>query len=649
VTVVDPSAETAAHPLPAKPSGNAAKEQAQDETMEAPGGVVGTPSTAAAGKAGEVLEAGALLGKYRLERIVGAGGMGVVWAAVDPDLDRAVAIKVLRVAGDDPLLRSRLLREARAMARLKHGNVLTVYEVGTHKNRDYIAMELIDGASLDVWLAQKPPRPQIVAAMMAAGRGLAAAHAAGIVHRDFKPHNVLRDQDGRVLVTDFGLARGQIEDPDDAQLEQIDPASFAPPGSVVAGSESRPRRVLDSVLDSPLTQTGVLIGTPAYMAPEQFLGRTPEPRTDQFAYCVATWEALTGARPFRGGSLDELQQAAKRGVATVIADLPRDVRAVLQRGLDPDPEKRWPDMTALLAALERAFNPPSRRGLWVGILAAAGVAALIAGVVMIASSQSSSPGTAGPSARSETPRQMRIIAQDRTRDGQSDKTQIVVPLDELGRELRVPIAVPVPPVPPEPPAPPAAGELMQPPVPAMPDLAEMIGEVPGVSPEIADMIEQAMKQGLREELRAGALQARAEARAAVDEARAAADEWRGRRRCEPAERELDRAWSPQRGKRLMRSHPKNEALIGAVAILDGLRTEWLRAYARVCEHPEHPSFLERRACLFEMRDEIASSARELDTVARSGELASFDVASLATAAASTALCVGEGEADTGSK
>jgi serine/threonine protein kinase len=607
--------------------------------MEAPAGAAGTPSSSAPGGLGDALMAGALLGKYRLERIVGAGGMGVVWAAVDPDLDRTVAIKVLRVAGDDPLLRSRLLREARAMARLKHGNVLTVYEVGTHKNRDYIAMELIDGASLDVWLAQKPPRPQIVAAMMAAGRGLAAAHAAGIVHRDFKPHNVLRDQDGRVLVTDFGLARGQIEDPDDAQLEQIDPASFAPPGSVVAGSESRPRRVLDSVLDSPLTQTGVLIGTPAYMAPEQFLGRTPEPRTDQFAYCVATWEALTGARPFRGGSLDELQQAAKRGVATVIADLPRDVRAVLQRGLDPDPEKRWPDMTALLAALERAFNPPSRRGLWVGVLAAAGVAALIAGVVMIASSQSSSPS--GPT---NAPRQVRMIAEDDTRDSQGDKKRLVVPLDKLGEQINrsIPVEIPVPPEPPAPPAAPSAAE--HPPIPVVTDsyLEELIGDIPGVSPEVAQMIQEAMKHGLKEELRASALKVRAEARAAVDEARAAADELRLRRGCESGEREFNRAWSPRDGKRLLRKNEQNAALVGAVAILDDLRAEWLRDYARVCQDLEHPSFLERKACLLEMRDEIASASKELDDVAKSGDLARF-VPSLAIVAAGTALCVGDDE------
>src|SRR5690348_11951340 len=129
------------------------------------------------------LEAGAQLGKYKLERMLGAGGMGVVWAATDPDLERPVAIKLLRVADGSETQRTRLLREARAMARLKHPNVLTVYEVGTAARVDYIAMELVDGGSLGEWLASTPAREHVIAALLAAGRGLAAAHEAGIVHR----------------------------------------------------------------------------------------------------------------------------------------------------------------------------------------------------------------------------------------------------------------------------------------------------------------------------------------------------------------------------------------------------------------------------------------------------------------------------------
>ncbi|HEU5057914.1 MAG TPA: serine/threonine-protein kinase, partial [Kofleriaceae bacterium] len=166
---------------------------------------------AEAGRGGVPLTAGEKVGKYRLDRVIGAGGMGVVWAAFDPDLERAVAIKLLLGGSGEATLRSRLLREARAMARLKHPNVLTVYEVGTDRNRDYIAMELVDGDSLDVWLATRPPREQVIAALLAAGQGLAAAHEAGLVHRDFKPHNVLRSRSGHVYVTDFGLARGNLE------------------------------------------------------------------------------------------------------------------------------------------------------------------------------------------------------------------------------------------------------------------------------------------------------------------------------------------------------------------------------------------------------------------------------------------------------
>jgi serine/threonine protein kinase len=295
---------------------------------------------------------GASIGKYRLDRVLGTGGMGVVWAAFDPDLERPVAIKVLRAADGSASMRTRLLREARAMARLKHPNVLTVYEVGTDRNRDYIAMELIDGMDLDRWLVSRPPRDEVLAALFAAGRGLAAAHGAGLIHRDLKPHNILRGRDGAVYVTDFGLARGQIEDgPEVIQTPVADAAT-------AVGSQPR---AMDSVLDSPLTQTGVLIGTPAYMAPEQFAGRAPDPRSDQFAFCVTAWEALTGARPFGGHNLEELRAAAAGGAPGAAqvpeAVLPPRVRAVLARGLSPAPEDRWPDMHAMLGALQSALAP----------------------------------------------------------------------------------------------------------------------------------------------------------------------------------------------------------------------------------------------------------------------------------------------------
>jgi serine/threonine protein kinase len=309
------------------------------------------------------LEPGAQLGKYKLERMLGAGGMGVVWAATDPDLERPVAIKLLRVADGSETQRTRLLREARAMARLKHPNVLTVYEVGTAAGVDYIAMELVDGGSLGEWLASTPARDPIIAALLAAGRGLAAAHEAGIVHRDFKPENVLRDRKGHVYVTDFGLAFGHVEDG-----PELVPIAV---GAVGSG------RPVDSVLDSPLTQTGVLIGTPAYMAPEQFAGKAAGPRSDQFAFCVTAWEALTGERPFRGKSLDELRKAAAAGVGRA-PQLPPRVYSVLARGLSADPEQRFPDMPILLDELERALRPqPTRRRGWI-----VGVASLAAALMV---------------------------------------------------------------------------------------------------------------------------------------------------------------------------------------------------------------------------------------------------------------------------
>ncbi len=318
---------------------------------------------------------GETIGKYRLDRVIGAGGMGIVWAAFDPDLERAVAIKLLRAGGAEATLRSRLLREARAMARLKHPNVLTVYEVGTDQGRDYIAMELVDGESLDLWLAQRPPREQVMAALLAAGEGLAAAHEAGLVHRDFKPHNVLRSKGGHVYVTDFGLARGSIEE--GVEVEHIAVAALPDRGT--------PRRPLDSLLDSPLTQTGVLIGTPAYMAPEQFAGHAPDARSDQFAFAVTAWEALTGARPFGGTTLAELESAAARGPGDLAApEVPAAVRAVLARGLDPSPAARWPDLPALLRALAEASTAGSsragrRRRRWIaaGVIVAASIGASI--------------------------------------------------------------------------------------------------------------------------------------------------------------------------------------------------------------------------------------------------------------------------------
>ena len=262
----------------------------------------------------------AAFGRYRIEAELGAGGMGRVYAAFDPVLERRVALKVLH-----DVERGGLLREARAMARLVHPNVVAVHDVGREAGHDYIAMELIDGGTLDAW-ARRASRRDVLDAFVAAGRGLAAAHAAGIVHGDFKPNNVLRRRDGRIAVTDFGLARAVGDaGPVDAASKPVD-----------------------------TSHTPMIVGTPAYMAPEQWRGDATTAATDQFAFCVALWEALAGARPFRGTSEQALRAAVDRGPdALDRAGLPRRLAAILRRGLRGDPAGRWPSMDALLAALPR--------------------------------------------------------------------------------------------------------------------------------------------------------------------------------------------------------------------------------------------------------------------------------------------------------
>jgi predicted Ser/Thr protein kinase len=346
-------------------------ERSEDElgrTATAPGS-----SSAAAASGVPVL--GDTLGRYRLERELGAGGMGVVHAAFDPDLERRVALKVLRTAQGGEA-RQRLLREARALARLTHANVVTVHEVGSANGRDYVAMELIEGETLADWLKAAPrSEAEIIGAFSAAGRGLAAAHAAGLVHRDFKPHNVLRRKDGRIVVTDFGLARG-IE----VALE-LETTLRAKGQAQPAAADNTPSSL------SGLTETGSVLGTPAYMAPEQWSGDSVGPAADQFAFCVALWEALAGERPFRGATLEALHAQVRRGPRELDdSKLPRRLRAPLKRGLDPEPARRWPNMDALLAAVSRAERP---RGVLL-MIAGAALAATGVGYAVVASDDADS-------------------------------------------------------------------------------------------------------------------------------------------------------------------------------------------------------------------------------------------------------------------
>ncbi|HLL52852.1 MAG TPA: serine/threonine-protein kinase [Myxococcaceae bacterium] len=341
------------------------------------------PTEAAA--SAKPLGRGDILGRFLVLQRIGKGGMGVVYAAYDPELDRKVALKLLRPSDDsddEQENRARLLREAQAMARVSHPNVMAVFDVGTWEDRVFLAMELVDGVTLGKWHGQKRPWREVIQTYVAAGQGLAAAHKAGLVHRDFKPDNVLVGKDGRVRVTDFGLAR---------QVHQAD-HDKRPTGE---DSEAAVRR---KGKDDAITQAGMVIGTPRYMAPEQHLGLPPDARSDQFSFCAALYYALFRQRPF---DIDKLRSVAAETlggkeasphatrplspgkVHRVIQEPPREpkvppwVRRALMRGLELSPEARFPSMDALLAELSRMPNPAR----WPIAAAAAAGVALIAGAV----------------------------------------------------------------------------------------------------------------------------------------------------------------------------------------------------------------------------------------------------------------------------
>jgi tRNA A-37 threonylcarbamoyl transferase component Bud32/tetratricopeptide (TPR) repeat protein len=306
-----------------------------------------------------VVARGTKIARYVVVRELGRGGMGLVYEAYDPELDRKVAVKVLRwdrVRGDARVASVRLQREARAMARLAHPNVIIAHDVGTVDGGVFVAMELVEGTTLRGWLETAPRSLDAILAMfVAAGRGLVAAHAAGIVHRDFKPENVLVGTDGRVRVTDFGLARASERIDDEARDE--------------AGVPPRSGR-------SSLTETGAMVGTPAYMSPEQVRGQEATEESDQFAFCVALWEALYGERPFAGADVKQLARAIAEGkirAPTSRRRVPRWLHEAVVRGLGVDPASRHPSIAALLDVLE-SHRARTRR-TWISIAALVAVAA----------------------------------------------------------------------------------------------------------------------------------------------------------------------------------------------------------------------------------------------------------------------------------
>ncbi len=272
------------------------------------------------------------IGRLDVRQWLGSGAMGNVFKAHDPQLERMVAVKLVRSGHADEARSRRLQREARALARVSHPNVVQVFDVGLHEGQVFVAMELVDGQTLSAWLEEAPRSiREVLRVFIDAGEGLEAAHAAGVIHRDFKPDNVMIDHRGRARVLDFGLARtGAAPDARNGD----------------AGAKGRPLS----------REIGPLEGTPAYMAPEQALGRGVDARSDVFAYCVSLWEALFGQRPFEGETILELVWSVSQGERRPPPhgiQVPARLRRVLDRGLQIDPDARWPDMTAMLEALRR--------------------------------------------------------------------------------------------------------------------------------------------------------------------------------------------------------------------------------------------------------------------------------------------------------
>jgi len=308
-----------------------------------------------------VLSIGDRVGRYLVLASLGSGGMGVVFTAYDPHLDRKIALKLLRgnLGVNAKEARARLKREAQAIAQLNHPNVVGVYDVGTTAEGDvYIAMEFVEGDTLSMWLKRWPRTwREILDVFHQAGRGLIAAHTVGLLHRDFKPDNVLVGADGRVRVTDFGLARSVLFDEGGGPVDADAPKN-------------------DSALAVHLTAAGTVLGTPRYMPPEHLTGSTNDARADQFSFCVALYEALYGNHPLKGAtSVAMLDEGAKAAPPPTQTHVPAALGRAVMRGLEKDRQKRFPTMAALMQEL----TPPPQRSSMKFIAIAALFALLVTG------------------------------------------------------------------------------------------------------------------------------------------------------------------------------------------------------------------------------------------------------------------------------
>ena len=323
------------------------------------------------------------LGRFEVRDRIGSGASGVVYEGYDPELGRRVALKVLDPGADTGTRaedrRRRLVREAQALAQLTHPNVVTVFDVGSHQGTVFIAMELVEGETFREWLAhEKRGRQAVLGALVKAGRGLAAAHERGLVHRDFKPDNVVIGSDGRVTVVDFGLARLALDKSADGP----------PPDSDAAQGDE---------LASPLTRTGARLGTPVYMAPEQYDAGPIDERADQFAFCVVAFEALHGSRPFAGETIDELRANVRSGRYDRAFDSSgagSRFDEAIRRGLRSKPEDRFPSMGPLLHELDP--GPSKGRQRWILVALAAAAASL--GAFAVARATESRPSCDGAAA-----------------------------------------------------------------------------------------------------------------------------------------------------------------------------------------------------------------------------------------------------------
>jgi tetratricopeptide (TPR) repeat protein len=321
------------------------------------------------------------IGRYVLLDAIGEGGMGVVHRAFDPELDRKVAIKLVRSQGGGEDGTDRLKREAQALARVSHPNVVAVYDVGTctlagaSEAFVYIVMELVDGVTLRAWLAERTRSwREVVAVFAGAARGLAAAHEHGIVHRDVKPANVIVDTRGAARVLDFGLARSI----DAGALARRDDAVAEPGGDALARDDPAG----SSRLSTPLTLAGALVGTPAYMSPEQLLAQTIDARSDQYSLSIALFEALYGQLPFGTRATKTMVEAKLAGrfdVPEPATRVPPHVQAAIVRGLQPDPQARFADLAAWTTAIERDPSVVRRRTI-LGTVALAALVGVLAAV-----------------------------------------------------------------------------------------------------------------------------------------------------------------------------------------------------------------------------------------------------------------------------